>query len=1071
MIDDYFAITAHPLRDPAKPASVVCLEKALDAYQSEDVLGSPEKDIYDSRHFKVVGAEVDSSDKAISRGLVTVGAPLSKVLSMVALSLRAAALPLISRGLASRLTGSWTCILMYRRCLSSLFSGIYQYGVIGEKKEDELLHLPRRIAEELVLASVFAFVARTNVSVPYSKEVFATDASLKKGAVVSKVIDEEISRVIWLGGDKKGAYTKLSNPFAAALQGLGIENDLVDGEPEKQEIGAALDFSFDFCEICGGSGVVSKAAAARGLIVCPPIELSDSRHFDLGDIRLMEWLCYMLQTGKIRSLMLEPPCRTFSPAAHPAVRSYACPRGFNRRLRKTWLGNLLAFRCFILMMVARHYERPNLLEQPFLSKMAWLSIWSFLKKMGFLEASIASCAFGSPHLKRFRLLTYGLDASFLTVHCSGDHKHVRIEGKLTKPSAVYVPALADRFAEAFSAALQTQKKQHEDFGGGAAMESVVLNDLLMTGGWKVELQWHWKKMAHINILESHAYLALLKMLVLRGGDIRATTLLDSQVAKCSHAKGRSSSLALTPSLRKAAALSIAGGVYGSLGFAPTRLNVADDPTRDVSQRLFSRLSISKHLDFATLQALHALQFPRFISGWLRLVILLGCMPSTLHAFPATVEITSSISFPCWTWLALWIFLSFAIFGIWILLSRFHLCSSSPVSLSYHPQSTRSFKGKQLFHCSHCPLLFLALIPLCHAMDTGAMTGADRARAARRSGVQLFTDRVMRPQTRKRRDDLMKRFDDWTGEFCGVSILLMLQSTSVDPEAVAHLLVCYGKSLYYAGKPYGVYSETINAVVSRRGALRRQLGTAWDLAFAWVADEPASHHPAMPKTVLLALSTLAMLWAWPVEAGIFLLTWTGLMRIGETLNAYRRDLILPRDAAPGTSFVLVRITTPKTRGRTARHQSARIDQIDVVEYLSAVFGGFSKDQKLWSMSASTLRKRMNLLQAALGLPTVKSHNNLPYDLGSFRPGGATDMLQRFEDSELVRRRGRWVSTKVLEIYLQEVSTATFQTTLSDTTRSRIDRLSAIFPQVRLKTQQNLQAKIPLIAWQHLWSTPT
>ena len=37
-----------------------------------------------------------------------------------------------------------------------------------------------------------------------------------------------------------------------------------------------------------------------------------------------------------------------------------------------------------------------------------------------------------------------------------------------------------------------------------------------------------------------------------------------------------------------------------------------------------------------------------------------------------------------------------------------------------------------------------------------------------------------------------------------------------------------------------------------GCLRRQLGTAWDLAFSWVADEPASHHPAMPVSVLLAI---------------------------------------------------------------------------------------------------------------------------------------------------------------------------------------------------------------------------
>lgn len=43
-------------------------------------------------------------------------------------------------------------------------------------------------------------------------------------------------------------------------------------------------------------------------------------------------------------------------------------------------------------------------------------------------------------MKQFRLLTEGLGTEFLTVRCRGGHKHLRIEGKLTKPSAVYVPA-------------------------------------------------------------------------------------------------------------------------------------------------------------------------------------------------------------------------------------------------------------------------------------------------------------------------------------------------------------------------------------------------------------------------------------------------------------------------------------------------------------------------------------------------------------------------------------------------------------------------------------------------------
>ena len=1075
VIDDYFAIARRRSGEEGEHEAVSCLNAALAAYQREGVLGSPEKDVIDSRHFKVVGAEINCSEKAASLGMSTVAAPTTKRLSITALSLKVAALPVVSRALISRLVGSWTSVIMYRRCLASTMSGIFQYGVQGDKKENELLHLSRGVAQELVMLSILSFVAATDISVPYKQKIYATDASMRKGAVVSREVSEDVARAVWLGGDKKGAYTKLENPFASALRNLGLENEKAENEDAAEVPTAGLDFSFDFCEICGGSGVVSKEASKLGMTVLPPIELSNSQHYDIGNTRLIEWLCFMITTGKIRSCMFEPPCTTFSPAAHPAVRSYAQPLGFDRLLRKTWLGNLLAFRCFILMLVAYHFGRPCLLEQPFLSKMAWLSIWSYLRRRGFLESSVASCAFGSPHLKKFRLLHYRLDEKMLSVQCSGDYSHIRIEGKYTKASAVYVPALARRFAEAFHRALLFQKEEETEEIGGPKIESVVLNDLLSGGDWSVDLQWFWKVPAHINVLESHSYLSLLRLLALEGGDVRFSALLDSQVAKCSHAKGRSSSVALTPSLRKAAAIQVSCGLYGSVGYAPTRLNVADDPTRDVEVRPPAFGSILDGVSFSAIQKLHSLQFPRVVAGWLRLVILLGFLPEKLHA-KSSVATVGNPSFVL-DYLSLaagtnWIFPILSLLGIALAFWIFATYQLSPVSLRSIsvPQKTPKVFGKQWFHHSRCPLILACAFVPCNAMEAGIRSAADRQRAARRSGNVLHTDRVMRPQTRRRRDKLIEDFESWALASCGVSIVGMLDAVLVDSEAIATMLVAYGKSLYHEGRPYGVYSESINAVVSQRGCLRRQLGTASDLAFSWVADEPASHHPAMPASVLLAISSLAMLWAWPVEAGIFLLTWAGLLRIGEVIGAYRRDLILPRDAAPGTFCALLRITTPKTRGRAARHQSARIDQSDLVEYLSVVFGHYKADQKLWPMSASTLRKRLNLLQSALGLPTTRSHDSLPFDLGSFRPGGATDMLQRFEDSELVRRRGRWVSTKVLEIYLQEVSTAVFRTKLDRTTRSKIDRLAQAFIAIRLKVQENIQAEIPRNAWQHLWSTP-
>ena len=76
------------------------------------------------------------------------------------------------------------------------------------------------------------------------------------------------------------------------------------------------------------------------------------------------------------------------------------------------------------------------------------------------------------------------------------------------------------------------------------------------------------------------------------------------------------------------------------------------------------------------------------------------------------------------------------------------------------------------------------------------------------------------------------------------------------------------------------------------------------------------------------------------------------------------------------------------------------------------------------SAATLRKRLAALLATFGLATEKCQGKRLFSLGSLGPGGATHLLLLTEDSELVRQRGRWVTTKVMELYLQEMLYATY-----------------------------------------------
>ena len=124
---------SHPANLPADCAkSVAKLQKASCIYEKESAAGSPEKDVTGSRKFKVVAAEVDSQ-KALSHGLVLVGAPLEKRVALIVLSMRIANVPVTSSSLSARLAGNWASIFMFRRCLICLLSESYSFGSDCEK--------------------------------------------------------------------------------------------------------------------------------------------------------------------------------------------------------------------------------------------------------------------------------------------------------------------------------------------------------------------------------------------------------------------------------------------------------------------------------------------------------------------------------------------------------------------------------------------------------------------------------------------------------------------------------------------------------------------------------------------------------------------------------------------------------------------------------------------------------------------------------------------------------------------------------------------------------------------------
>ncbi|CAE7255113.1 unnamed protein product, partial [Symbiodinium sp. KB8] len=118
LIGDYFVLSAEKAWLP--PSESTAAAKVSQAC-------SLHKDVDGADFFLAAGAQLNATDSPVSEGRVYVSTPVPKLL---ALSLKTAALPVITEELASNLAGSWISVVMYRRSGSSTLSGLASSLVI-----------------------------------------------------------------------------------------------------------------------------------------------------------------------------------------------------------------------------------------------------------------------------------------------------------------------------------------------------------------------------------------------------------------------------------------------------------------------------------------------------------------------------------------------------------------------------------------------------------------------------------------------------------------------------------------------------------------------------------------------------------------------------------------------------------------------------------------------------------------------------------------------------------------------------------------------------------------------------
>ena len=121
------------------------------------------------------------------------------------------------------------------------------------------------------------------------------------------------------------------------------------------------------------------------------------------------------------------------------------------------------------------------------------------------------------------------------------------------------------------------------------------------------------------------------------------------------------------------------------------------------------------------------------------------------------------------------------------------------------------------------------------------------------------------------------------------------------------------------------------------------------------------------------------------------------------------------------------------------------------------------QRLWPFSGQTMRSKLQKLLEANKLTHLPPPYTRGLDLGCLRAGGASWLLMRSEDSTLTRRRGRWISNKIMEIYVQEVCALSFKSTSSH--KEFIVSGVQIFPCMK-RVDELQRAKVPEMVWSTL-----
>ena len=891
-----------------------------------------------------------------------------------------------SRAYLRRLLASWTHVLLYRRSMLSLLSSGFNFVGPVDALEHHVVALPRAVILELKRLVALAGLACTNLAAEWAPDVLATDASNYGIGVVAAEVEKTLQHELWRHRDRRGRYTRIHSQWQSRLRLADLDHAPDDLEGDL--FGSApspqrvLIECFDFVELCcGPNAPLMRAHADRGMRVGPKIDILAHPFWDLGSCRIVEWLLFLAARRRVWSWHSGVPCTDFSIAKCPKQRTADAPWGLDPNDPERRLPNFyLAVACCILLAVWRSGFGHATHEHP-ATAFSWrIPFWSSMASRGALVVG------------RFCACAFGApfrkDTRLARVRAS----HLEVLDKMCT-----CPGLHDVRLEGALTKKAAEYSPNFCAAYAAAAREAFLQEAPALGEDDVEQfaaeQGQASEMLWLNELS-------------RCLPWRQTT---------SAPLGRREHINLTE-LRTAVAAALAVG--------------RRHPGCRVIILVDSRVAIGaagkgRSCSISLNRILRA-HLPELLARDVYMGFLF--IPSRLQPADAASRLRASpvaagAPLPSW--------------AKGILVGEYGAFDA----LAALPKQSKGTAGWASFVVKLAAIKIIALSPKELPFDSTLGypgEGPSARTSATRDNVDIRVYRNLTPAVAARRRRLLREFSMFIQLSFDLPFNVFLDA---GPDIIDRSLAAYGQCLYSAGRTLLDFSEMINAVVDERRHLRGHLPGAWDAAWVWRAMVPGGNRTAAPEQVFLAMLSVSLLWNLDHLALLIGAGFLGLLRPHEIRHLKFSDFMTPGRLLSDASCLYITVQAPKMRRITAKRSYTRVDEPGFVAFADAYVPTDSVDDFIFNGSYALFRQAFLAIAQEIVLPVA---GPLAMTWGSFRPGGATWLLRRTDNPELVRFRGRWASSRMLEIYVQEVGAVSLLPALSGDVRARVRQLAAAAP---------------------------